>query len=131
MSAQQEKGFTIVEVMLAMIFLTVGVMAMVGSSAMATRMIGKGRQSTLVGQVAAARAEWLRQVARSTATPCTSLAFKSDSAVTGTPPVTEKWVLEPVAAGASGNSRTFTMSFRYRIPRGVRADTFTTSVLCK
>src|SRR5690242_1880299 len=40
MSRRSEQGFTIIEIMLAVIVLSVGVMALVGSSALATRMVG-------------------------------------------------------------------------------------------
>jgi prepilin-type N-terminal cleavage/methylation domain-containing protein len=43
MSQSRERGFTIAEVMIAVVLLSFGVMALVGSSAMVTRMIGKGR----------------------------------------------------------------------------------------
>jgi Tfp pilus assembly protein PilV len=128
MSGQREKGFTIVEVVVAVLLLTTGVMALVGSSAMVTRMIGRGRESTLVGQVATTRAERLRQVASSTAVPCTAPAFKSDSAAAASG-IAEKWVLLP-AIGA-GVTRTFRMTFTYRVPRGSRTDTMLTTVLCK
>ena len=38
--SQRERGFTIIEVMLAVVLLTIGAMALVGSSALVTRMIG-------------------------------------------------------------------------------------------
>jgi prepilin-type N-terminal cleavage/methylation domain len=66
MSMRGEKGFTIIEIMLAVVVLSVGVMALVGSSALATRMIGRGNKSTEVVQVATARAELLRTYAAAT-----------------------------------------------------------------
>jgi Tfp pilus assembly protein PilV len=125
MSTLREKGFTIVEVMVAVLMLTTGVMALVGSSAMVTRMIGRGRASTLVGQVATARAERLRQIATSTNPPCTAAAFKTDS--TESSGIAEKWQLLP----AVGTTSTFRMTFTYRAPRGTRTDTMLTTVLCK
>jgi Tfp pilus assembly protein PilV len=126
MTSPREQGFTIVEVVVAVLLLTTGVMALVGSSAMVTRMIGHGRESTLVGQVATARAERLRQVATSTAVPCTAPAFKSDSAPAAGG-IAEKWVLLP----AAGVTSTFRMTFTYRTSRGSRTDTMLTTVLCK
>ena len=128
MSSPREKGFTIVEVVVAVLLLTTGVMALVGSSAMVTRMIGRGRESTLVGQVATSRAERLRQVATSTAAPCTAAAFKTDSAA-AVGGIAEKWELLPPTG--TGVTRTFRMTFTYRAPRGSRTDTMLTTVLCK
>jgi Tfp pilus assembly protein PilV len=125
MSISTEKGFTIVEVMVAVLMLTTGVMALVGSSAMVTRMIGRGRESTLVGQIATARAERLRQIATATNPPCIAPAFKSDSVKTNS--VGEKWELLP----AVGSTSTFRMTFTYRTPRGSRTDTMLTTILCR
>ena len=61
------RGFTLVEVLVALVLLTVGVMALLGSSAMVSRMIGKGRGSTIAVQVATARLERLRRIAASIA----------------------------------------------------------------
>ena len=51
----QRAGFTIIEVMIAIVVLGVGVMALVGSSAMVTRMIGAGRTSTEAVEIANSR----------------------------------------------------------------------------
>lgn len=126
MSRAGERGFTLPEVIIAIVLLTVGVMALAGTSAMVTRMVGRGGRTTQVGQVMATRAEWLRRVA-STTTPCTSTDFKSDSATTSQ--VKEKWEL--LAAAGTGSARTFRMSFSYRNPRQIVADTFLLTLLCK
>jgi prepilin-type N-terminal cleavage/methylation domain-containing protein len=127
MSAPREQGFTLVEVLFAVVMLGVGVMALVGSSAMATRMIGRGRESTQVGQVATARAEWLRQVAAATSPPCGSAQLRTDS-VPGANGIQEKWVL----LGAAGDrTRDVRMMYSYKVPKGTRTDTMTLSLLCK
>ena len=46
MSVRTRRGFTLIEVMLSVVLLTVGVMALVSSSAMTARMIGRGKSST-------------------------------------------------------------------------------------
>ena len=78
MSRRTERGFTIAEVV-AVVLLGVGVMALVSSSAMSTRMIGGGKESTMAAQVGSARIETLRQLAASTTPTCTAAAFKTDS----------------------------------------------------
>jgi prepilin-type N-terminal cleavage/methylation domain-containing protein len=128
--SQRERGFTIIEVMLAVVLLTIGVMALVGSSALVTRMIGKGKESTLAVQVATARFEKLRNIAWSTATPCTSANFVSgNAAAQAGVGVAESWVVG--AAPATGSGRDVTVTVTYRDNRGTVTDTRTTTFLCK
>jgi prepilin-type N-terminal cleavage/methylation domain-containing protein len=125
MTMHNQRGFTLIEVLLAVILLSVGVMALVGSSAMVTRMIGKGSQYTFVSQRASARFERLRQIAASTATPCTAAAFKTDSAPSANG-IKERWVVP-----ANGNERLVTVYLTYRAVRGTKADTVSATILCK
>ena len=125
MTAPSRRGFTIAEVLVAVVMLTVGVMALVGSSATVTRMVGRGRISTFAGQASAARVERLRQIAASTASPCTSALWKTDSVVTGA--TTEKWEI----MDNTGNSRRVRVTMRYPVARGVANDTVITRILCK
>ena len=124
MSRAHERGFTIVEVMIAVVLLTCGIMALVGSSAMVTRMIGKGRQSTLTGQVATSQVETLRQLAAATSPPCTHASFKTDS--TTSSGIKTKWVVP-----ANGNARLVVLSLSYQTPKGLARDTIRTTILCR
>ena len=124
MIPQSKRGFTLVEVLVALVLLTMGVMALVGSSALVSRMIGRGRGSTVAVQVATARLERLRRVAASSSPRCTSPQFVSDS--TTTAGVSERWVVEP----AAGLSRRVNVILAYRDPRGPVRDTLHTIVLC-
>jgi prepilin-type N-terminal cleavage/methylation domain-containing protein len=126
MTHSRRSGFTMVEVMVALVLLTVGVMALIGSSAMVSRMIGRGRESTLAVQVATARLERLRRIAASTTPRCASPAFATDSAVSAG--VSERWVVSPPAG--SGLSRRVSVITVYRDPRGLVRDTLHTVVLC-
>jgi prepilin-type N-terminal cleavage/methylation domain-containing protein len=125
MSVRNQRGFTLVEVLLAVVLLGIGVMALVGSSAMVTRMIGKGSQYTFVSQRASARFERLRQIAASTSPPCTSGAFASGN-VTGANGISESWVVQ-----ASGTERLVTVYLTYGTVKGTRADTVSATILCK
>jgi general secretion pathway protein I len=126
MSRRSEQGFTIIEIMLAVIVLSVGVMALVGSSALATRMIGRGSMSTRVAQVANARAELLRAYAAQTSPGCTNAKVASGNAVTDG--ITETWTL----GGNPGDfTRDVTMTFTYRVPRGTRSDVMVITLYCK
>ncbi len=127
MSARSERGFTIIEIMLAVVVLSVGVMALVGSSALATRMIGRGNKSTEVVQVATARAELLRSYAAATSPGCTNANVRSDSNTTASG-IGEKWVL----LGTAGDpTRDVRMMFTYRVPKGSRTDTMMITLYCK
>ena len=127
----RERGFTIIEVMLAVVLLTIGVMALVGSSALVTRMIGKGKESTIAVQVATARFEKLRTIAASTASPCSAAGFASGraSASPATGGVAEVWTVG--AAPAAGTGRDVTVYVTYRNNRKTITDTITTTFLCK
>jgi prepilin-type N-terminal cleavage/methylation domain-containing protein len=128
MSAAREKGFTLVEVLIAMMVLSVGIMALVGSSAMATRMIGRGRESTQVGQVATARSEWLRQIAAATTPPCGSALLKDSTWANPNTGITEQW---QVLALTGSGTRDVRMMYSYKVPKGTRTDTMTLTLLCK
>ena len=126
MIPQPTRGFTLIEVLVAIVLLTVGVMALVGSSAMVSRMIGRGRGSTVAVQVATARLERLRRIASATSPRCASPQFASDS--TTTSGISERWTVEP--AVGSGLSRRVIVILAYRDPRGQVRDTLRTVVLC-
>ena len=57
---KREQGFTIVEVIVAIMVLTVGLLALVTSAALVTRMIGRGQRSAVSAQYAQRRLEMLR-----------------------------------------------------------------------
>jgi hypothetical protein len=117
-------GFTIAEAMVAVVLLTVGVLALVGSAALTSRMMGQGHHSTRTGQVAAARIERLRQIAFSTMPPCAGAEWRSDSA--GVPGLTESWhILDP-----AGTARRVRIVLRSRHPTGYSSDTVVTGFLC-
>lgn len=117
-------GLTVAEVLVAVVVLTVGVLALVGSSAQMSRMIGRGRQATVAAMVAAGRIERLRGIALATSPPCAGPELRSDSA-TG-PAVTESWqVLDP-----AGAVRRLHVVVRHRTPTGLATDTVATALSC-
>jgi Tfp pilus assembly protein PilV len=120
-----EPGFTVAEVLVAVMVLTVGVLALVGSFAGMSRMLGQGRQATVAAAVTAGRMEELRRIAHSTSPPCTAPEWRSDSASeTG---VAESWqVLDP-----EGITRRVQLIVRYRTPAGFATDTAVMAVLCE
>lgn len=60
---KNRKGFTIIEVIIAIIVLTVGVLGMVTTAALVTRMIARGQRSASASAFAARRMERMRVAA--------------------------------------------------------------------
>ena len=57
------KGFTLVEVIIAVMVLTVGLLGLVSTAALVTRMIGSGQRSAVASSFATQRMERLRPAA--------------------------------------------------------------------
>ena len=117
-------GFTVAEVIVAVAVLSVGLLALAGSTALTSRMVGWGQQATYAGQAAAARVERLRQVAFSTVPACSAPDWRSDSAVGGG--LSESWEI----LDDTGPVRKVLIVFRSRRPGGTSSDTVLTAVLC-
>ncbi len=117
-------GFTLVEVMIAVVILSVGVIALVGSSSLVTRMIGQGKRTSAAVQVATSRLEALRAASRSTTPLCLDPGFASGGPVT-TQGMTESWVVPP-----AGTSRTVLAIVTYSRASGLVTDTLLTVVRC-
>lgn len=109
-------AFTLVELIVAMLILTVGLLAMAGTAGIVTRQMGAGARQSVAAQVAESRLEWLR------ATACHSIG---DSTTT-TRGVTEKW-----KHTVSGKSIVILDSVKYTsAPGHTVAQAFTTSLTC-
>ena len=78
---KREQGFTLVEVIVAIMVLTIGLLALVTSAALVTRMIGRGGRSGVAAQYAQRRLEMLR------VTGCRSQAGGSEVMMRGSAPV--------------------------------------------
>jgi prepilin-type N-terminal cleavage/methylation domain-containing protein len=117
-------GFTVVEVLVAVIVLSVGLLALAGSAALTSRMVGTGRQVTRVGLAAASRVERLRQIAFSTAAPCGAAAWRSGSA--GGNGLSESWNI----LDGAGPVRRVMIVLRSQRPGGTTSDTVFTAVPC-
>jgi prepilin-type N-terminal cleavage/methylation domain-containing protein len=117
-------GFSLVEVLVAIVVLGVGIVALVGSSAMVTRMIGRGKVETRAAQVASRRLETLRLAAYSTSPRCTAAGFASGGPVT-TSNVTESWVVPAV-----GKVRSVQVNVTYRTVQGSRTASLQTRIEC-
>ncbi len=121
--AWREAGFTIVEVMVALLILVVGVSALAGSSGLVTRMVGQGKTGTAAAQAVATRLEILRRAAAATSPRCTHARFASgDTTAAG---ITTSWTVP-----ATGAVRQVEVRVSWREPRGTRGDTIKTIIGC-
>jgi len=68
-TTKNRRGFTIIEVIIAIIVLTVGILGMVTTAALVTRMIARGQRSAMATAFAARRLERMRVEACSVAGP--------------------------------------------------------------
>jgi len=60
---RKQSGFTIIEIIIAIMVLTVGLLALVTTAALVTRMIARGQRSAVASMFASQRAEQLRPAA--------------------------------------------------------------------
>lgn len=78
---KQEQGFTVVEVIVAIIVLTIGLLGLVASSALVTRMIARGQRSASQASFTARRLEMARTTGCVTQTPGTDVLFRGSTVV--------------------------------------------------
>lgn len=120
------RGFTLVEVLVAVVILAIGMMAMAATTGAITGTLTISRNATQAAQVANLAMDRLRSAASSTAPGCTSVGFASSAAASTQQGVTLNWVVP-----ASGSLRTVRVIVRYPIGRGrTKTDTLASSVAC-
>lgn len=113
----RERGFTIIEVIVAIIILSVGLLALVSSAAVVTRMISQGQRYSEASALANQRFEMLRSQ--------TCAAMANGSAASGR--FTVAWT---VVADATGRSRNVTVTVTSPTRTSTRNDVFQTVILC-
>ena len=113
--SRARSGFTVVEVMVAMLVLSLGVLAMVGTAALVQRQMGSAQQQSLAAFAAQTRFEQLRSI------NCQSIA--NGSAATRT--VTEAWVKKDTARAVI-----VTDTVHYTTGYGQRFQIYRTTVSC-
>jgi prepilin-type N-terminal cleavage/methylation domain-containing protein len=125
MTNSGKSGFTIVEVLVAMMILTIGVLALAGGAISITRNLHRSRTATSSSSLAAAKIDELRSYAKATQPNCTSGLFASSAGAQITGQISLTWVVP-----ASGILRNVQAIATYRLAGGVRADTVTASIAC-
>jgi prepilin-type N-terminal cleavage/methylation domain-containing protein len=113
--SQSERGFTLVEVLVAVVILSIGLLAVAAGSALVFRMLGQGKRTTRVSAVMVQQMETLRRQANSTNPRCTSLA---NGTATPLPGYTTTWTLTTV-----GNTRQVRLIVQYPTTGGNDVDT--------
>ncbi len=116
-----ERGFTIIEVLIAVLVLTIGLLGLVSSGALVTRMIGEGNRLTETSTVANRRFEQFR--ANWSATGCASASNGSTTAQG----FTLSWTVTSIAAG---KARQVQLTVTGPTAHGTRTDTFYRTIPC-
>ena len=105
------RGFSLIEVVVAMVILTVGVLALAASAGAISRLSAEGGRSSEAATVASSRLERLR------ATTCANMV--SGSATSG--PISEVWRVTTPSAAPFAREITLVVSYPYG--RGTRSAT--------
>ena len=121
---QSSSGFTLVEVLVAVVILTVGILALAGTSGMSTRMIGRGKVETRAALVASGRMEALRLAAYGSTPRCNAPAFASGG------PLISQGVSESWLVPAVGKVRRLRVTVTYFTVRGSRSASLDTAIEC-
>lgn len=115
---KSERGFTVVEVLIAVLILTVGLLGMVTTAALTTRMIAQGQRYSEASAIANERFEILR------AKSCAEMT--GGSAQLGRFSVS--WTVTPDAADTR---RQVDVTVVSPVAGGSRTDRFTTIIACR
>lgn len=119
------RGFTLAEVLVAVMILSVGLLAIAASSGSVYRMLGYGKLSTQAAHIASTRLEILRREANRTDPRCTSAGFSSgiDTIDLG---IVVQWTVP-----ASGNQRNVIVVVTTPAGHGPARDTILTLLDCR
>lgn len=116
MTTRTQRGFTIIEIMIAIVILSVGVIGLATTAGLVTRMIAQGQRYSEAAALANRRFEILRSQT------CASLA--SGTATSGR--LTETWTISTVGT----NGRRFSVKVTSPTGKGFRTDSFSSTRFC-
>jgi type II secretion system protein I len=109
-------GFTLVELLVAMMVFAVGMLALAATAGSVTRMMGGARRQTIASTVAQSRLERIRS------SPCAALTSGSDT-VRG---VISRWTISTIPRGVNVTETVIFPTSR----GGTRTKTYNTSLSC-
>lgn len=112
---QARAGFTLVELMVAMLMLTVGLLALASTSAVVVKQMGDASRMGVAGTVAQTRIERLRSGTCSTAQTGTGT----------TRGVSESWTVTPMVRSAR-----IDVTITYTTRRGTRSQSYRSMMRC-
>jgi prepilin-type N-terminal cleavage/methylation domain-containing protein len=121
---QSSGGFTLVEVLVAIVVLAIGLLALVSTSGITTRMIGRGKMETRAVEAASGRMERLRLAAYASTPRCTAPEFATGGPVVSQG-VTASWTVPP-----AGSVRPVRVTVTYLTVHGSRTATLETVIEC-
>ena len=110
-------GFTLVELVVAIVILTVGLLGLASTAAVVTRQMGGGAQQTIAANLATARFESLR------ASTCTGLAGGTQV----TRGITEVWT---VASSTTARARVVTDTLKWVVRGRAKRASYTSMIPC-
>jgi prepilin-type N-terminal cleavage/methylation domain-containing protein len=124
-AALQRSGFTLMELMVALVILSVGILGLAASSGIVMRMIGGGTHQTVAANVAQARFESLRSLS------CGRITGGSASSRN----VEEVWTVTPVGPVAAPRAMDVRLSVTYQVlirsgSSTTRTQAFRSEILC-
>jgi Tfp pilus assembly protein FimT len=117
-----DAGFTVLEVLIAIVVLSMGVIALAGTAALVTRMISHGRTGTEAAALLESRLETLRADAFGTTPACSGLVGGSALHAAG---ITESWWVGPASP-----VRELGVAVRHPAGSRFRTDTVITRISC-
>jgi len=117
-------GFTLVEVLVAIVILSIGLLALASATANVSKMAGYGKWATAASQVAIRRLEVIRQVAYSTTPACTS------SGLVGGGPLYANGMTESWRIVGTGSTRVVQIVVSYPRAQRVVTDSVSTILRC-
>ena len=115
-------GFTLFEVLVAVIITSIGIGALLGTLAASAALAGDGRRMGQAATLLASRADELRAQVAAAAPGCAAPASGSSAGVEG---IVEGW-----SAAVRGNVVDLVLEARYRRRGRLVADTLVTAVSC-
>lgn len=126
MTGAGRKGVSIVEVLVALVVLSGGLLLLAGGSITVTRDLVQARLASQAATMAETRLDLLRARAASTVPRCAAPLFASSRTPVTYEGVTLSWIVPP-----SGAARVVRAVASYPVGRGrVRTDTLTTVIEC-